>query len=185
MRANGKTAKGTQRFRCKDPACGASASRAKTRNDVARRHELGWFLDWLFTGTKPTQFSAKTFHRRIAWCWSITPPPPEPTGEIHRYLMLDGTYFNGYCVLVAYNGTHVVAWQFCDREKHASWTALLQPLVPPDIAVVDGNGPLEQVIRSLWPDTALQRCYLHIRQRLHTHLHRYHRPHSCHELYAL
>lgn len=185
MRANGKTAKGTQRFRCKDPACGASASRAKTRDDVARRHELGWFLDWLFTGTKPTQFSAKTFHRRIAWCWSITPPPPEPTGEIHRYLMLDGTYFNGYCVLIAYNGTHVVSWQFCDREKNASWTALIQPLVPPDIAVVDGNGPLERVIRSLWPDTALQRCYFHIRQGIHKHLTRNPRTQPGRELLAL
>lgn len=185
MRANGKTPKGTQRFRCKDPACGASASRVNTRADVARRHELGWFLDWLFTAQKPSHISPKTLRRRTAWCWNITPPPPAPTGEIHRYLMLDGTYFNGYCVLVAYNGTHVVSWQFCDREKTVSWTALLQPLIPPDIAIVDGNGPLERVIRSLWPDTGLQRCYFHIRQRLHTHLTRHPRTQPGRELLAL
>lgn len=185
MRANGKTPKGTQRFRCKDPACGASASRSNTRNDVARRHELSWFLDWLFTGTMPTHISQRSFYRRTAWCWKITPPIPGPTGEIHRYLMLDGTYFNGYCVLVAYNGTYVVGWQFCDREKNASWTALIQPLVPPDIAVVDGNGPLERVIRSLWPETNLQRCYFHIRQRIHTHLTRNPRTQPGRELLAL
>ncbi|NWN87699.1 MAG: IS1249 family transposase [Micrococcaceae bacterium] len=185
MRANGKTPKGTQRFRCKDPACGASASRANTRDDVARRHELGWFFNWLFTGQMPDHISAKTFHRRTAWCWNITPPQPEPTGEIHRYLMLDGTYFNGYCVLVAYNGAHVVGWQYCDREKNASWTLLIQDLPAPDIAVVDGNGPLERVMRSLWPDTSVQRCYFHIRQRIHTHLTRNPRTQPGRELLAL
>lgn len=56
--------------------------------------------------------------------------------------MLDGTYFNDYCVLVAYNGAHVVGWQFCDGEKIASWTALLQQLGASDIAVMDGHGAL-------------------------------------------
>lgn len=185
MRANGQTYQGTQRFRCKDPACGASASRTKTRQDVTRRHEFGWFITWLLTGAKPAHISAKTFHRRIQWCWNVTPPTPAPTGEIHRYLMLDGTYFNGYCVLVAYNGTHVISWQFCDREKTASWTALIQGLTPPDIAVVDGNRPLERVIANLWPDTAIQRCYFHIRQRIHTHLTRSPRTQPGRELLSL
>lgn len=185
MRANGRTPKGTPRFRCKDPACGASSSRAKTRADVTRRHELGWFINWLFTGRKPTHISAKTFQRRTRWCWQVTPPPPEPTGEIHRYLMLDGTYFNRYCALVAYNGTDVVSWQFCDREKTASWTLLLRDLPAPDIAVVDGNGPLERVIGSLWPNTAIQRCYFHIRQRIHTHLTRNPRTQPGRELLTL
>lgn len=39
--------------------------------------------------------------------------------------MLDGTYFNGWCVLIAYTGEKVIHWQWCDREKTASWTALI------------------------------------------------------------
>lgn len=185
MRANGKTAKGTQRFRCKTTDCGASSSRSKTRDDVARRHELQWFFTWLFTRQKPAHLSTRTFFRRVQWCWNLTPPRPAPTGEIYRYLMLDGTYFNGYCALVAYNGTHVVDWQFCDIEKNASWTLLLQHLPAPHIAVIDGNGPLERVVQSLWPDTAMQRCYFHIRQRIHTHLTRNPRTQPGRELLAL
>lgn len=117
MRANGKTPKGTQRYRCKNPDCDATSSRSNSRADVARRYESAWFINWLLTGAKPAQISARTFYRRIGWCWNVVPAQPEPTGENHQYLMLDGTYFNGYCVLVAYNGTHVVGWQFCDREK--------------------------------------------------------------------
>lgn len=99
--------------------------------------------------------------------------------------MLDGTYFNDYCVLVAYNGTHVVGWQFCDREKTASWTALLQHLVPPDIAVVDGHGALASVIRALWPDTVIQRCYFHIHATIRKHLTRNPRTTAGKELLAL
>lgn len=185
MRSNGKAKNGAQRYRCKDPGCGASQAKTTRRDDVARRYEFGWFITWLLTGVKPAQVSERTFYRRTAWCWNVTPPQPEPTGEIHRYLMLDGTYFNDYCALVAYNGTDVVGWQCCDREKTASWTALLQQLMPPDIAVVDGHGALESVIRALWPDTAIQRCYFHFHATIRKHLTRNPRTTAGQELLAL
>lgn len=77
--------------------------------------------------------------------------------------MLDGTYFNGMCVLIANTATHVVAWQFCDREKTVAWEALLAKIPPPDIAVVDGQRGLEAALKTCWPDTKIQRCYFHIR----------------------
>ncbi len=84
--------------------------------------------------------------------------------------MLDGTYFNGWCVLIAYTGEKVIHWQWCDREKTASWTALIARIPAPRYAVVDGNGPLTTVIETLWPDTRIQRCFFHIRQAGHRHL---------------
>lgn len=171
MKKNGRTSKGTTRWRCPTSSCGASTTRAGTRADVTRRHEFAAFIEWI-TG-KDTQsagtMSARTFRRRTRWCWNVAPTMPA-TGAVDRYLMLDGTYFNGWCVLVAYNGAHVTGWQWCDREKRASWDALITRLPAPDIAVIDGNGPLASAIQAHWPDTARQRCYFHIRQAAHKHL---------------
>jgi hypothetical protein len=93
-----------------------------------------------------------------------------PTGEVHDQIMLDGTYFNGWCVLIAYTGTHVIDWQWCDQEKNASWTALISRIPAPMVAIVDGNGPLTTTIQRLWPTTRIQRCHFHIRQAAHRYL---------------
>ncbi|MAG56362.1 MAG: hypothetical protein CMJ83_08740 [Planctomycetes bacterium] len=93
-----------------------------------------------------------------------------PTGEVHDQIMLDGTYFNGWCVLIAYTGTHVIDWQWCDQEKNASWTALISRIPAPVAAIVDGNGPLTTTIKRLWPTTRIQRCHFHIRQAAHRYL---------------
>lgn len=54
---------------------------------------------------KLTQVSERTFSRRTARYWQARPPQSTSNGEIHRYPMLDSTYFNSYCAMVAYNGT--------------------------------------------------------------------------------
>lgn len=84
--------------------------------------------------------------------------------------MLDGTYTNGWCVLIAYTGTHVIDWQWCDHEKTASWTALISTIPAPRYAIVDGNGPLTTTIERLWSQTRIQRCYFHIQHACNTHL---------------
>lgn len=71
---------------------------------------------------------------------------------------------------MAFTGRHVIAWQWCDREKHASWEALLQQLPAPAVAVVDGHKGLESTLREHWPETKIQRCPFHIRQNIRTHL---------------
>ena len=45
MKKNGATSAGRTRWRCKDPSCGASASRAYDR----RSADLRAGLDWLFS----------------------------------------------------------------------------------------------------------------------------------------
>lgn len=164
---NGKTTAGRTRWRCKH--CGASTS--QTRADVTRRAEFASFMAWLTSTRDRGDFatSTRTFARRTQWCWNVAPTLSR-TGEIHDQIMLDGTYFNGWCVLIAHTGTHVIDWQWCDQEKTASWTALIERIPAPVVAVVDGNGPLITTIRRLWPSTRIQRCYFHIRQGGNRHL---------------
>lgn len=128
-------------------------------------------MSWLSgpAGINRLDVSASTFRRRTAWCWNVT-PTIVPTGEIHHQIMLDGTYFNGWCVLIAHTGCHVIDWQWCDREKLASWTALLARIPAPAYAIVDGNGPLRKALKNCWPDTKIQRCFFHIRNAAHRHL---------------
>lgn len=164
---NGKNSAGRTRWRCKN--CGASST--VSRPDITAKTQFTRFYRWA-TGkhsVSELETPRRTFHRTTAWCWQVQPSLPQ-TGEQHRYLMLDGTYFNGYCALTAFNGNHIIDWQFCDREKTASWTRMLQRMAPPQIAVIDGNGALESVITGLWPETKIQRCFFHIRQTMVKHL---------------
>ncbi|MGV2855488.1 IS1249 family transposase [Glutamicibacter sp. AGC84] len=164
---NGKNSAGRTRWRCKN--CGASTT--VSRPDITAKKQFTSFHRWATGKQSIAELGTprSTFHRTTAWCWQVQ-PHLEQTGEQHRYLMLDGTYFNGYCALTAFNGKHIIDWQFCDREKIASWTHLLQGMTPPQIALIDGNGALESVLTALWPDTKIQRCYFHIRQSMVKHL---------------
>ncbi|MDO5745989.1 MAG: IS1249 family transposase, partial [Micrococcaceae bacterium] len=164
---NGKTSSGRTRWRCKQ--CGASST--QSREDLSRRAEFTVFLAWI-NGKQRQEAHAtseRTFRRRAQWCWNVIPEAPV-TGEIHQQIMLDGTYFNGWCVLIAYTGSHVVAWQWCDREKHASWSALLQRIPAPAVAIVDGHKGLESALKQHWKETRVQRCMFHIQQNIRTHL---------------
>lgn len=148
---NGKTSAGRTRWRCK-----------------AQFHA---FYDWLTStsGRHTLDTPIRTFTRNTDWCWNVA-PHLSPTGQLHDQVMLDGTYFNGWCVLIAYTGTHVIDWQWTDQEKRASWTALISRIPPADYAIVDGNGPLKSTLKQLWPTTPRQRCLFHVRQTATKHL---------------
>lgn len=156
------------------------------RVDITRKAEFDLFLAWLLGKDSQTEIgtSGRSFRRHIAWCWWVEPIVAQ-SGVVHRQVMLDGTYFNGWCVLVAYTGTHVIDWQWCDKESTASWTALLERIAPPDIAIVDGNAALLSVMKQLWPATKVQRCLFHLRQGAHRHLTRRPNLEASKELLAL
>lgn len=84
--------------------------------------------------------------------------------------MLDGTYFNGWCVLIAYTGTHVVGWQRCDQEKKVARLSLMARIPAPRVAIIDGGTGALAAISEAWPDTAVQRCYYHIARAIRRHL---------------
>src|SRR5690625_2172961 len=127
---NGRTSAGRTRWRCR--GCGASTT--QTRGDVTKRAEFEAFYSRFFGTLTPLarSLSPRSFSRRTDWCWDIGVPHPVTTGEIYRQIIVDGTYFQGWCLLVAHNGRHVIAWQWCDRESKAAWGALLKRLPAPD-----------------------------------------------------
>ncbi|MFE3961289.1 IS256 family transposase, partial [Nocardia sp. NPDC059091] len=127
---NGTTSAGRTRWRCKH--CGASTTRA--RDDITRKSVFDKVLTWLLgtSSLADQDQSIATFRRRTQWCWNVA-PTIVATGVVYDQIMLDGTYFNGWCVLIAHTGTHVIDWQWCDREKTASWTALLERIPAPTV----------------------------------------------------
>lgn len=112
---NGATSAGRTRWRCR--TCGASPTQA--RPDITAKAQLRAFLAWLLTGARPEQLStsARTFRRDTAWCWRIEVPRPSAPAVAPPVVILDGTYFQTWCLLIATDGHHVLDWQWCDREK--------------------------------------------------------------------
>ena len=88
---------------------------------------------------------------------------------MHRQVIVDGTYFNGWCVLIAHNGTHVIGWQWCDRESKAAWAQLLKAIPAPDVVVTDGGTGLRAALDQHWKLTRIQRCYFHIHAAVRRH----------------
>lgn len=164
---NGMTSAGRTRWRCK--ACGASST--QSRPDITRKAQLDRFLAWLLDARPPAEVasSARTFRRQTAWCWNIPMPPPAPVKTPAEIVLLDGTYSQSWCLLIAFDGRYVIDWQWCDREKKIAWQQILQRHPAPRIAVVDGGSGLQAAINQDWPATRIQRCYFHIFQTVRRH----------------
>jgi hypothetical protein len=94
-----------------------------------------------------------------------------PTGVIHPWVQLDGIHLSGgWCALIALGPAGVIAWQWCDTEKTAAWTALLQQIPAPDAVVVDGGSGLLSALRAVWPAARVQRCLVHVQRDVRRHL---------------
>ena len=158
---NGKTAAGTQRWRCRE--CGASAVRR--RPDVARREQLRRFLTWLTGKASQAELgggTGRSFRHETAWCWELEPRMPV-TGEVHDAVLVDGVWIGSWCLLIAQSSTgQVIAWQWCARESTAAWEALFARVPPPTVVVTDGGSGIRSALARTWPDTAIQRCIFHI-----------------------
>lgn len=162
---NGKTAAGTQRWRCR--SCGASSVRR--RIDVTRREQLRRFLTWL-TG-KNTQAeidggTGRTFRHDTAWCWTLQPRMPV-TGEVHDAVLVDGIWIGDWCLLIALSDTgHVIAWQWSGGETTAAWQALFEQVPEPGVVVTDGGSGIRSALANAWPDTIIQRCIFHLQMNV-------------------
>ena len=158
MKRNGKTTAGRQRWRC--PACGASET--VRYDDEARR--LAEFLEWLFS--KRTQLempgAGRSFRRRTSGLWSVW-PMPEPTGEWHRVVHVDGIHLaRDLVVLIAFADSVVVSWYMARRETSRAWSALVAPVPLPAVVVTDGGSGFASAARSEWPAARVQRCLYHV-----------------------
>lgn len=167
---NGKTAAGSQRWRCL--TCGAS--QARRRPDVTRREQLREFVTWLVGKHTQAEIdgttTGRTFRRNTAWCWTIEPRLRPPT-EIHHAVLVDGVWVAGWCLLIALSDTgHVLAWQWSGGESVAAWKALLEQVPAPAVLVSDGGTGIPTALRECWPETRHQRCLFHLQMRVSRHL---------------
>ena len=93
MKKNGRTGKGTQRWRCR--ACRVSSTMPQRGRRRARTLEE--FLSWLPGPSSQTASEstgdAHALRKRIAWCWSIRPRIAPPDAKRHT-VMADGTYLS-------------------------------------------------------------------------------------------
>ena len=98
-------------------------------------------------------------------------PHDQDHGGGPSWVQLDGLYLGrGWCALIALGPRGVLAWQWCDTEKKAAWTALLEQIPTPDAVVVDGGPGLLAALHSTWPATRVQRCLVHVRRDVRRHL---------------
>lgn len=123
------------------------------------------FTAWILGKNSQAQTgggTGRSFRSRITWCWDIEVPQPGVTGEIYRQILVDGTYFGSWCLLIAHNGSHVIGWQWAASESKASWGALIKRFPAPDVVVTDGGTGLRSALDRYWKRTRIQRCYFHI-----------------------
>ena len=79
MKKNGSTSAGRTRWRCKDSACGASATRSYDRAAA----DLRAGLDWLFSKDSQAErrIPARSLRRANTLMWSLWPPVPLDRSE--------------------------------------------------------------------------------------------------------
>lgn len=157
MKRNGIASSGSQRWRC--ARCGRS--RTLRYDDASRR--LKEFLAWLFSKSSQCDMpgQGRTFRRRTSEFWSIW-PMPQPTGEMHRVVYVDGIHLaRGIVALIACSDEHVLSWYLARSETARAWSALLDPVPAPAVVVGDGGSGFAKAVREAWPRTRAQRCVLH------------------------
>jgi hypothetical protein len=166
---NGKTAAGTQRWKCQN--CGASSVRK--RKDVTRRHQLGLFLTWLIgkhSQAETDRASGREFRRATAWCWDVV-PRLGPVTTTHKQVLVDGIWIGKWCLLIAVTESlEVLAWQWSGGETTAAWCALFERIPAPEVVVSDGGTGIASAVRKVWPGTKTQRCIFHVQMNIRRHL---------------
>lgn len=83
------------------------------------------------------------------------------TGEIHHAVIIDGIRIGSYVCLIARTVRHVIGWEWVPYESSQYWTQLIEILPPPVYVVCDGQKGMLLALRTIWPDTTLQRCRFH------------------------
>lgn len=167
---NGKTAAGTQRWKCVP----CRFTTVRKREDLTQKFQLQQFLTWL-TGKQsqqeldgPTQ--ARSFRRKTSWCWNVE-PALKPVTVPHHTILVDGIYIGSWCLLIAVTEPlQVLAWQWCARESTPAWAALLSKIPAPTVIVCDGGAGIHSALKQEWPHTQIQRCLFHVRMTLRRHL---------------
>ena len=107
--------------------------------------------------------SARQFRRKIDWCWN-TPSLVRPilTGEIHHTVIIDGIRIGSCVCLIARTTKHVIGWEWVPYESSQYWSQLIEIIPAPTYIVCDGQKGMLLALKTLWPNTTLQRCRFHV-----------------------
>lgn len=163
MKRNGRTSSGRQRWRCK--VCGTSS----THRIDNKAKQLKMFLRWLMgkeTIKESSRCSKATFERRAQQFWKLW-PLSKFTGEVNDVVFVDGIYITRkLVVLIACNKEHVLAWHLAESECSSAWAALMLKLAPPVMVVSDGGSGFKKAAKTIWPDTKIQRCLVHVKRQV-------------------
>lgn len=163
----GKTAAGTQRWRCTN----CVDTQVRSRPDLVRAFELDRFVTWLLGKQAQTELSLpdRTWRQQIAWCWQIV-PRPEPVRVVHPVILLDGIRVGSFVCLIARTPQVVLAWQWVGWESSVTWSALLEKIPAPTVVVCDGQKGILLAIARCWATAKIQRCLFHVWQNVRAKL---------------
>lgn len=174
MKKNGTTTKGTTRWRCTSPTCGASTT--KTRPDRQLSADFNTFISCICGNASITETAAhhnisrRSLERRFNTFWFIDIDHDIDTARIYDQIFIDGTYTGAGCLLIAATRNHVVNWVWAHHETTAAYQQLLEPLQAPVMVVLDGGRGAYYAIKQTWPTTRIQRCLVHAQRVVRRHL---------------
>ena len=165
MRKNGKSAAGTQRWKCTDCSLTATAPRPDLVQAATFTAFQAYVLGKMSQSELDGTSTGRSLRRRFNWCWDVPIPRPPVTGVIHDQVFLDGKHvsYNWMLLTAVDQDGYVINWQWASSENVVAYQALLEPLPPPSVVTVDGARGGLKAITNTWGDqTRLQRCLLHI-----------------------
>lgn len=114
--------------------------------------------------------SSSTLKREFKDLWNET-VIPKVINLDDKVLILDAIYLHtGGCMLIATTPKKVVTWRysFCSEDFN-SWTMLLQSLTGiPLVVVIDGRNSLIKAVKTIFPNSSIQRYQFHVLSRCHS-----------------
>lgn len=174
MQKWGQTRTSKQRFRC----FGCQVSGVKARSDNKQRNRLKSFLTWICSKQTMVEYakhiktSRQTLSKYFSEFWKHEPQPIYPL-EKSGIIAVDGTSVvkRKAMVLIVQNVTasKPLSWAFAGHENFDTWfnffSRLQQQGLKPSVIVCDAQKGLIKAIRTVWPETVVQRCIIHIHRQ--------------------
>jgi len=121
MKKSGRTAAGTQRWKC--TTCNAStAAAASAAPSLRSRRQSGphpqetanfaKFISWITSSSSQARLyhgDDRAFRRRTSWCWQVPVPAPNPAARDLDQVFIDGIWLHhGWVLLIARTTTDVI-----------------------------------------------------------------------------
>jgi len=145
---------------------------------IRRNRQKVWFERWIIEGYSLRQLMAQSGHsrstlQRIISYWLSRPPSLSCDLTRFKYLVADGTYFDGRKRSVVGIADTVcraiVDGRYGMKEggrRMQEWCAQLREegLMPKSVTI-DGLKQVQALLEAVWPGVTIQRCLVHIQRQ--------------------